>query len=168
MRNQLKGTYTQPRLYHRSPHERALHLRWVDADLIEKIHQAAKQHNRSTVDFVVGVLKRYLAGNSADQPIALCPVCKRRASSPSPLAHAAPGHEVNVKQKEKPSAKPEADVEATTCRHRLQRHPSCLNSNGQHAHGDWWKREECNDPACAKRTQGWKLAEINAAKRLGP
>jgi len=54
-----------------------------------------------------------------------------------------------------------------TYKHRLRYHPGCANPDSTHAHGPRWPREECLNPDSAKRTMGGKLAEINAAKRLG-
>ena len=154
MHNKLKGIVQEAEALHPAPHEHALHLRWLSDELITQIKQAAKRRNMSLSGFVVSLIKRHLASGVADEPLGLCPVCKRRAASPSPFPHATPGHEVNVKAKEKAAA---AETQATTCHHNLRRHPGCLK-NGQHAHGLWWPREERNHPDCAKRRSGLKVS----------
>jgi len=135
------------RQHTRRPNERALHLRYVDLELYQRIRAAARYRNQTLTKWVADVLKLYLDGAATRYSYSgMCEVCKKRAVLSAPV------------KKGKTKMKPEAEgkmegetqeAEGKLCRHALQRHPGCMKADfSGHAHGDWWPRSECEIPEC--------------------
>jgi len=127
----------------RQPHQRALHLRWLDDELYQRIYKAAKYRNQTLTHWVAEVLKLYLDGG-VSRYVGTCSVCQKRAALSAPVKVRDKVRKMEEEAQVREKMKTEENVR--TCRHALARHPGCMKADlSGHAHGPWWPRAECDE-----------------------
>jgi hypothetical protein len=144
--------------YHRGPHQRALHLRWIEDSLWQQVRAASKYRNQTMVKWVTDILKLYLAGGMS-RFVGTCEICRRRAalSAPVKVKKKNPAQQIRdkiaeeagLKTKTKPDGNDEAESKPCPF-HQLRYHPGCKKPDGTHNHGPWWPLERCEREECRR------------------
>ena len=142
--------------YTRGPNQKALHLRWIDDELYQRIYKAAKYRNQTLTRWVSEVLKLYLDGG-VSRYVGTCSVCQKRAALTAPVKKGKTKAMMECDREAKSEATSEA-ARKPTCPHGgFTYHPGCSNPDGSHCHGPWWPAECCSNEECHRpreRTPG--------------